>query len=167
MYGYVSLEASMLSCQLPLVLNIGLSPVEWDKGEGFEVALIGSMVSCGENGDPALTLLSSNSSNLSNLACCISVLLRCWLSIVLNRVSNMLISFFVRPRSDDSVWMLAFISGMVAAAMVCNSCWMAIICSWIEDNSKFGGIMGVGWVVRLGWVGRWGVRLTTVLYRFA
>ncbi len=95
MYGYVSLEASMLSCQLSLVLNIGLSPVEWDKGEGFKVALIGSMVSCGEKGDPALTLLSSNASNLSNLACCISVWLRCWLSIVLNRVSNMLISFFV------------------------------------------------------------------------
>ena len=123
---------------------MGLSPFEWDKGDGFEAALCGSMVSCGEKGDLTLALPISSSSNLSNLDCCISVLLRCWLSIELNRTSNMLISFLVCPRSVVSAWMLAFISGMVAAAMVCNSCWMAFIWSWIVQ-AEVGQLKVWGW----------------------
>lgn len=78
----------------------GLNMFQGSMSEGFIVALSGSVVGYGEKGVQVEALPISNYSSLLNLDCSIYVLIRCWSSIMLNRLSNLLISFFFRSISQ-------------------------------------------------------------------
>ena len=75
---------------LPLDTCTEHGPFEWSMSEGFIFSLSGFVLAVCEEKNVCMEALPiSNFSSLSNLDCCIYGLIRCWSSIMLNRLSKL------------------------------------------------------------------------------